>query len=508
MRGFRNEAVTLVALALAVAAGAVLFTRGPAFLLVAPIVGIIAGLGSTRWRLAALVAAAGLAIGLAAATFTANPAWSVNATGLPLVLGAVVAACAIAGGTAALASMRSWAPRVFSAVAVVLICGAMAASTFALDSMPDISSSYAGAPSATALQQLASQPVRGPQMSDEELFLIWLNRLRAGDGYYDMTARLFGETYSYRPILVHSPFSYRPPTLYVLLAALPRSAVALVLAMMAACSLGVTFTYVLARQFAGRAIALSCAMVAAASFTGYGTMTLLEAERWAGIAALGAVTAFVVALRRPEVSVGLMVLSAGAALIATSFRELLAPLLLLGLLSTLVTPAMRRAKAWIPWSVALVLGAAFLGFHWYSAARAFETIVVQQPVSGSHQLWFHPDGSGLVGAMHFVSDDADTAPLVSWLLLVLGMAGSVLAPLRPEGRIVLAGVGLGGPIALFLAHPPGVAGTGAAPGYWASLVFPVIVASVAFAIARFMNAEEPDRPALSRTAGKSSGSYL
>jgi hypothetical protein len=498
----------MFALAGAVAGAAVLFTRGSAFFLLAPIVGVIAGLGTRRWRLAIVVAGGALALGLVVTTFTANPAWAVNTTGLAQVLGVVAAACAIAGGTAALAATRSWAPRAFSAVAIALICAAMVASTFALDEKPDISGSYAGAPSATALQQLSADPVRGPQMSDEQLFLIWLNHLRSGDDYYATAARIFGETYSYRPVLVHSPFSYRPPTLYMLLAALPRSAVALVLAMMAACSLGVVFTYLLARQFAERAIALSVAMIAAAIFTGYGNMTLLEVERWAGIAVLGSVALFVIAVRRAEMNVWLMALSAGLALLAVCFRELVAPLLVLGLSATLATPAMRQAKAWAPWSVALVLAAVFLGAHWYSAARAFEAVVIDQPLTGWHRFWFHPDGSGLVGAMHFASDDADTIPLVSWALLAIGVAGSILAPLRLEGRFVLAGVALGGPVALFLAHPPGVAGTGTAPGYWVSMVFPVIVASVALAFSRLISAEQPEESSATQDAPRASGSYL
>jgi hypothetical protein len=498
----------LLALAGAVCAGAVLFIRGPAFFLLAPVCGAIAGLGARSWRAATGVATGGVTLGLLATSFSAHPAWDVNLLGLPYIFGVIAAAALFAAGTAWLVPTKDWLPPVLSGVVLALTCAAMFASTFALDAMPDISSSYAGAHSATAMQQLAEEPVLSPQMSDEELFMIWVNRLRAGDNYYDMTVRLFSETYSYRRVMVRSPFSYRLPTLYVFLAALPRTAVALVVAMMTACSLGVAFTYLLARQFAGRATALMAAVVSAAVFTGYGNMTLLFAERWAGIAVLGSVAMFVIATREPTADLRFMTLSAALALFATSFRELTAPLLLLGILVTVATPAMRRGKAWIPWGVALALAAIMLASHWYLAAKAFASAVAPPPTTGWLGFWLHPDGSGLVGAVHFASTDAGTVPLVYWTLLALGMIGSLLVPLRLESRIMLAGISIGGPLALFLAHPPGVAGTGTAPGYWGVLVFPVVLASVTFAVARLAPAHSPAETSSEQEVSRRPDSFL
>ena len=66
--------------------------------------------------------------------------------------------------------------------------------------------------------------------------------------------------------------------------------------------------------------------------------------------------------------------------------------------------------------------------------------------------------------------------------MLLGMYGGAIARDWPT-RAMLAGVAVGGVVALFLVHPPGWSGS-SAPGYWGDIVMPTVLACVPLAFAR------------------------
>jgi hypothetical protein len=479
MRPWRDEAITFAALVAAIAAGAGLFFRAPALLTIAPVAGLVAGLGARRWWSAALVGAAGVIVGFAAASVTSNPPW---APGFPWLADALqtAAVAALLGGLVAwLVHARETLSRVFSAIAVLVICGVMFYSALSLASIPI--PVHGTAEMRPSLEQLSGNPAYQPSMSDDDLFLIWVNHLRAGESYYPMEFQSLVDANAARPespLNIRSPFSYRPPTLYVLLSLLPASGFALLTAMMLACSLGVVCAYLLAREFVPVSLALASAIVLAAMLSGYGTMNLLDAESWAGIAALASVTAFVMARRRPAHERALQLAAVALAVLATALRELMAPLLVLGLIATLTTAETRRSRAWIAWAGGLAVAVAGLAAHWLAAARTFAGYSGRD-VAGS---WVSANGAGLLGALKYAAVHAWVLPAVCWVLLALGAFGSVIASRDLPTRVVLGGVALGGPLALVFVHPPGETTTGVAPGYWGDMVIPVTWACTSLAL--------------------------
>ena len=315
-------------------------------------------------------------------------------------------------------------------------------------------------------------------MSDEDLYLTWIARLRAGQAYYPMAVRSFEEVNaafgSVSLVRIRVPFSYRPPTLYLLLAALPPNGISFVIAVMVVCTIGVAAAYVLARQFVVESVALAAAAFVAALFSACGSSQLLDAEMWAGALALAAVAAFVVSRSATAHSARwLPILSVTLALAATAFRELAAPLLVLGLIATLVGADSRAKRAWVPWGVGLAIAALGLGAHWFAASQAFASVT-----SGpSSATWFDPNGAGLVGAMFLASRSLSVVffPVMA-LLLLLGMIGGAIAPRDWPSRVMLAGLAVGGPVVLYFAHPPGWSASHAAPGYWGDIVMPTVLA--------------------------------
>ena len=95
--------------------------------------------------------------------------------------------------------------------------------------------------------------------------------------------------------------------------------------------------------------------------------------------------------------------------------------------------------------------------------------------------WFDPNGAGLVGALFFEAASEALVLPVAALLLVFGMLGSVTAPRDRATWVVLAGVALGGPLALMVVHPPGWTASAAAPGYWGGIIWPTLLTCVPLA---------------------------
>ena len=470
----RDDLITLVAIAVITSAGVGLFFRTPVYLTLGLVAGLTAGIGCTRWWRAAIVSALGILVGHVVASFVADPRWHTGLFWLAGALEAVALAAAI--GAAVNFAIRE-SPRLkplINAVAVLAVIATMAYSGLALASVQS-------AQGFKPIERLGTMPRLSTQTSDEDMYLNYLGRLRAGEPYYKAVVSVLEEANKARvtaPVTIASPLSYRLPTLYLLLAQMPSPG-SLIDLVLLACSFGVVAAYVLARQFVTPVPALMGASLVASMFAGYTGMMLLDTETWAGILGLCAVT-FVVLARRYERRALLMhAAAAGCALLAALIRELSVAFLLIGLAAALVDRSGTRRRSWLPWAVAsLTTGVVYVA-HWGAARSAFSGHASARTPPFP---WFHPDGSGLVSAVHLFANHAWMLPWFGWIFVVLGMAGSVLAPKDLPSRLMLGGVALVGPLALALLHPPGWATYGV-PGYWGDLFIPTTLACVPLAFA-------------------------
>lgn len=475
-----DELTVLCALILAITAGQILFYRAPIVLTLGPVAGLMAGLGCRRWGGAAAVGAFGVLIGNAGATFAGDTSWSwANATlWSPGALEAAAVAAFVGAITSSAIRRRRGLRPLISFLAVAAIVGTMWVSAFML-----ANHSEGGGP--TQAEQLTGVPSYRVSMTDDDLFLNWVNRLRAGDSYYPMEVRSYVELNAAAGSnafdRIHMPFSYRLPTLYVMLAALPRNGIAMVIAMMSVCSVGVIAAYTLARRYVRQSAGLASAILVAAPLSSYGGLNLLNAESWAGPLVLAAVAAFLVSRSGSRQSQWLNIASVVFAVAATAFREIAAPLLVLGLIATLSRAELRRPREWIAWLIGIAAAAVIMSTHWFLAAQAYSGVAA---AGSSRVTWFSPDGSGLVGAVYLMAAKTGMVTPAVWFVLALGVIGSMVAPADWPSRIMLAGVATGGPLVLLVAHPPGWTAVGVAPGYWGDIAMPTIFACVVLAFAR------------------------
>ena len=342
--GFGSELATLVVLVVAVAVGQSLFFRAPLVATLGPIAGLIAGIGCRRWWSAAIIAAVAVPLGALVAPAIGGLSWAARGVWLPLALEAGLVAAVLGAVIAFMLRGRERLARVVVAVAVIAILSTMWVSAISDAEM-------ATPPAPSAVQRLASTPQMSPQMSDEDLYLIWIAQLREGASYYPMAVRTLVQVQAAAGnqslVRVRSPFSYRPPTLYLLLSSLPADGISFVIAMLIVCSLGVVAAYFLAGQFASRTTSLLSAIVVASAFVALGTSQLLDDEAWAGIFVLAAVAAFAIARSHPRHSRALQVIAVLLGLLAIAFREIAAPVLVLGLVAALVDPDERSRRTWI-----------------------------------------------------------------------------------------------------------------------------------------------------------------
>jgi hypothetical protein len=486
-RSWAPDAIALIAVVVMAAAGTGLYFRSSAPLTLGLVGGLTLGLGCTRWWRAALAGLVGPVCGFLLASelsLIRYPVFfwlpqGVQAAGIAAIIGAVVCFAV------------SQSPRLkplLAAFAVLAIVGTMWSSGLTLSTLP---ASNGGTP----LERLAATPTLSNNSIDEDVFLTYVRSLRAGQSYYPTAVRIFQEMHatSGQAQLIGSPLSYRLPTLYWLLSRLPDSPGALVIAMLVACSAGVIAAFVLARLYVGLVPALAGTSIVASMLAGYSGPMLLDTEVWAGILGLVAVTLVVLASRHERHSLALHSCAALVALAATSVRELAVAFLLLGLVAALAGLADGRAsrrRTWIPWALGLVACAGILAAHWGAARRAYAGVA---PAVTNGARWFHPDGSGLVSAVSLVGSHMWLVTAAVWVLVVLGMVGSVVAPHDRISRVMLVGTALLGPLVLLALHPPGWATYGV-PGYWGDLVMPTTLACVPLAFVALRDVRREREP--------------
>jgi len=472
----RADVITLLAVLVIVGAGAGLFFRGSPVLTVGMVAGLVAGIGCSRWWRAPIVAALGVPGGFLITSLVARPVWHAGLFWLPDAL-ETAGVAAMVGGVACVAIRQS--PRLrplLTGVAVLAIVFSMWTSGLAL-------AAQRSADGVIPLEKLGTVPTISANSTDEDIFLTYVSRMRAGEAYYPMAVDVFQAMHASapdRPSIAGSPLSYRLPTLYWLFSRLPDSSGLLVDVMLLMCSVGVVSAFVLARQWVEPVPAVVGTSLVASVFAGYTGPMLVYAEPWAGILALVVATLIALARDNNRRAFALHVGAAACALFAASIRELGIAFILLGLAAALADRRDSRSRLWVPWAVALVAFAAILGAHWSAASHAFAGIAA---ATTGGARWLHADGSGLVSAVSLAATHAWLASSAVWALVVLGMVGSLVGPKDRASRVVLAGVALCGPLVLLLVRPPGWSSYGA-PGYWGDLVIPATLACVPLALAR------------------------
>jgi hypothetical protein len=435
----------------------------------------------------------GVALGMVCAAVSARLAWGGVATWAPVLVEIAVAA----GVGAVLARfVLDRAPglrRILGLLALLAIVGAMWASAMA----------YAAAPVAKDLtwsQALASEQPIVSGSSDDVLYLDVVQRMHRGESYYPAFLAVFAEANRVRPGAddLRRPTNFRVPTLYWILSRLPNDGLSIVLALLTAGTVAAFSAYGLARRFVAAPLALVPAAGVATLYSLYTRSPIvMGSEAWAGAFGVLSVALFVAAVQESPAGYLKMVLAAAAALLAAAFRELAAPFLLLGLVACVVDADSRLRRLWIPWAAGAVIWALGYAAH-MSAARA--VVDAAHYVQGAvDSTWFHPDGSGLLGALYRYTFSVGAKPVLGVLVFALAAVGSLVAGRDMRVRLVLGGCVVGAGTILCFFHSPGTTGlAGVAPAYWADIVLPTVLACAPLAFVLLgppftAKADEPPR---------------
>lgn len=454
-----------------------------------PAVGLVAALACRPLWLAAPVAALGLAAGtFAGAPFLGSTFGALHRPTSYAVHALIAAAVAIGAGLAIMLNVRLRRWLAWLAVALTIVaawqCGWFEAT------MPQRS---LGA--ASSLVFYESTPEVSPSISDDGIFVLTVRRMQAGADYYSAMHRTLVDANAVRPSLsqdLSSPTSYRLPTLYWFLAALPRGIDAWVIAALVLMSAAIVAAWTIASRFTAPHVALVGVVAVAAYLHAFTAMSLAEVEIWAGPLVLIAVALALQSFAAGRRALVWAVAAASAGLLATLVRELAVGVLLLGLASTLAGPGWRARRLWIPWAAAIVVAVVAYGAH-MSAVAGLAAGPLQAAASvGTH---FDPTGRGLAASVTNLATRAWWPTAVGWLLWAFGTVGAVAAGRDWATRVLLGGVALGGAVALFFLHPAGYQGA-QVPEYWGHIVLPTVVACCVLPLSRvpFLAAESVANP--------------
>ncbi len=448
------------------------------------LLGLLAGaLSATAMRKPAnsgLLAFAATFVGVVLAAGASRSPWGPFTTwGLDLVAVSVAAAI-VAVALAILMERQPAAERLVRAAAVVLVLGALWYS--------GIDRAMRPAADGSTLVSHLSAPIDAYDASsaDEDLYLSYVQRLANGRPYYSTVASSLAEVNSVRPnpIDAGTPLSYRPPTLYWLLAVVPGGGWGLVVAGLVWSSLAAVSAYFLAARLAGFAPAIVGATVVGAYCAGMATdITVVYTEWWAGVLGLASVALLVAAARLDDASAKWLARSVptaapAAALGAALVRELAVAFIVLGLTAVLFEPSARGRRLWIPWVAALGIAVLAYVAHWAAASSA----IGDQTSIATASSWLHPDGLGLVSAMDRIGRRLIVHTWIAWIAAMLAIVGGYLASDGRTARLALLGCALGGALVLAVLYPTGAEASGLPPSYWADVVIPAILACAPLAL--------------------------
>lgn len=496
----RSEAVAAGVGACCIAAitaiGAFLFFGpglGP-FLTLAPVAGIAAALSSRRYLTAAVTAALGVVAGSALAMLALRLQLSGVAAWLPPVSLTAVVAAAIAAALVWVLSASPRLERVLAGAAIALLILAGTASALgSATATQDVSwATGQASPRLTFLQALQLKPVLSATTGDQSLYLVLIHDIAVGRPFHQAQVADTAADNRAHPdsqVLLDAPLTYRLPTVYVMLAALPNDGVSWLLAALALAALAAIAAFFLARRFVSAPVALvGCAAVVAYGATIAASPGMLLTESWAGLLALCSL-AFLVqepstARRRALTNAAAMLLATMAALTS----ELAVAFVLVGLAASLFSEESRRERHWIWWTAGLVGAFSAYVVHWHLALNAFRDagLPAGRSSSGSRYPYIHADGLGLLAAIDLAARVMRLRDVAFGAAYVAGVAGALLAPGTRRQRTALILVGVGGSAALALLRPPAVtsAGTSLPPGHWGMIVLPSVLACAPLVLSR------------------------
>jgi hypothetical protein len=434
--------------------------------------GVAGGLLAPDPAFAALAAGAGVAIGmLLRAPSALAPAW-----GSPGALGP--AAATVAGAAAVAYAARFALTRWRGRAGLLLTIGAVAlivANLWASVAVADRAPAFGGRSLETILTEA---PASGVPLSDDEFYHSVLVRLRAGEPYY----AAFHDAYAANPRWGGPPdsvLSYRLPTLFYFLAAVPGGADGIVVALLLLVSGAVAAVVWLTAQ----RVRLPLAIPAAASLAAYFLYPLtrpsiLYIEPWAATVSVIALACLVAADSGGEPARGRRLLVAGVALVvlAALLRELMVFLLVAGIAGAAFAPRAERRFRLGLWSggTALVVVAYAAHAAAASAAGIAGRLGVSPWLSGGPLFAYY----GLLWNNRYLGADA-------WFPIVLalaGLTGALLAPDRSRKALLTAACVL--PLGAFLFFGNGATtGSGIPVNYWGAIVMPLLIALSPWAFA-------------------------
>lgn len=490
---FRRDGIAVVAVALCALVGETLWFSNSqsVVLMLAPVAGIIAAMLACGPVWAAADSAAGALIGTGLCVML-TPSGNAAAL-LANASGYVLSGMLIAGAVAAVAS---WALRIkkltsglLCTVALALILAAACSLAVQLASIPR-STEWIGLGSAgrlTLFQAFETQPVVAPGLSDDGIFLASVKALSRGEDYYVSSIRVLAGYDTTHSFPLNSPWSYRLPTLYALLAALPQKGVWFVGVSLALTAVATLAAFALASRLSNTALGVVAATGVATFFAVASAVGLaLQSELWAGAAVLVSAACYLNARRGSRHRARLLLAAAVAATLAALFRELAAPVLLLGLCSTLLEPEARLARYWAPWLIGMLLVLAAYAAHAASLTAAYTQVRSSLPPETSGRTFFHPDGLGVTLAMYEMRRLLAVDWVLPWLVLAASSIGVLLARMRPGERLFVAGVALGGPLVQLVIRTSGMT------GYWADIYIPLLLTCAPLALAPLLPRPEAD----------------
>ena len=365
---------------------------------------------------------------------------------------------------------------------VLLAAAVVGASGIAASRTPELGDStrwgYIFAHSTPALF-LEKPPNPGVRLLDEHIYLGTMQRLAAGEGYYEAHHAMLQQNPGRWN--THSPLTYRQPLLtYVWVLLGTGGAIGFFWAIVAALSAGAA--YVVAERLMNAGWPAVLAPIGLALV--YVSLQLrppriLYSEMWAGPMVVLAAALCALVLLSPGASRSRVWLfsSLGAvlALVAILFRELAFPFVVVMVAALLIDKRARAAWLWTPWAAAIV---AWIGAYLVHASRVSAVAINDPPYAISQgdfiASYFHPGLAFLAACLRWISGNAFML-LVVVVLGILALIGA--ARLREKALLTLVGgVAFGALAALTLTGTFGVFSDGNYTGYWGYVFIPPVLA--------------------------------
>lgn len=490
-RSLVSAVVAAATIAAMAGVGQVLFFWSNSAITLASFAGLVAAIAVKKRLPAAGAAFVGVLGGAGIASLVAAPGWGpIDQWIAPVGIAALVAA-AVGFVAASVDLQRGPLRRIFSAVCVFIVIGAMSGVVLSRAQEPLANGE-------TLLQSLVPSNANARITSDEALFGLSIRGLADGKPYYatmrDLLVRRNHDLPD--PVDARAAVSYRLPTLYWFLARAGGSGFAVLMAVLVAGWAAVCSAYLLCRRFVTELFALVGAVCTASFVTGFaGGIHILNAEFWAGMLGLVFLAAFVWGENDDGTTNAWIWVALAAALLAALVRELGIAFLLVGLVASLAAGRAERIRRVLPWVLGVVVFAAAYVAHWRAVAAA---VAILPPTPASTYLsWIQSFGIPLASAVWFVGVFLHVSLVVAISLFLLGIVSSLVGPRRLRDRLAAGLVVAGGSaLSLFL-------GTGGSahvgrltPPTWSLLFVPSLLACVPLLLSRWRrgDASVPDAP--------------